>query len=85
MDDCRKFDIDFRRDGHQECYEYESISPSPDNTSFSQPYYTDQYLFSIGASLDSGYHYYTITVDNVTNSSGSRITEPYQTRFQTRN
>ncbi|MDP7332145.1 MAG: hypothetical protein QF832_03675, partial [SAR324 cluster bacterium] len=83
-DDCGKFDIDFKRDGDQECYEYYSIQPSPDNTSLTQPYYTDQYLFNIGANLSS-YYNYTITVDNVTNSSGTTISEPYQTRFRTRN
>jgi hypothetical protein len=84
LDDCGKFDIEFKRDSYQECYEYDSIAPSPDNTSLTQPYYTDQYLFNIGASL-SGYYDYTIKVDNVTNSAGFKITEPYQTKFQTIN
>ena len=84
-DDCNRFDIDFRRSGDQECYEFSTIDPRPDNNSVVQPFYTDKYVFRIGENLNSGHYDYTIRVDNISNSSGSKNTEIFETTFKTRN
>jgi len=84
-DDCNRFDIDFQRSGDHQCYEFSAIEPSPDNNSVVQPFYADKYVFRIGENLNSGNYDYTIRVDNISNSSGSKNTEIFETTFKTRN
>ncbi len=83
-EDCNQFDIDFKRLGDQQCYEFSAIEPRPDNNSVVQPYYADKYLFFIGENLNNN-SLYIIKIDNISNSIGVNNKDIFQTTFRTRN